>query len=179
MTIYNWYGLLEADLIPSRSLLSMEQLLIRYKEALSSYFDFVPNENFYSFISALTVLELDVSDNMFVQWLSEKGLPTIQKALKQGLPRGEDFCSQLEYERFLLEMEMENGKKGNECLRDCLINIIDYLPERIKNSEDLHVITHKLKKIYLGQWIKKGTHIVMANESVRVRAHSYFRGDMN
>jgi len=126
-----WWGGNELrDKTPSDS--TIDKLLTLYKNALEQYFSIDGTRNVHEFMKLVAQQVNYHHHERFVKWLQEDGIPFIQHVTKYSFPEHQDFISEMEFECFNLEDEMQY--EDNSELRSCLINIVSYMPDRLQKS---------------------------------------------
>lgn len=131
LTNQNWFGV-NYIAEPNKSTKALNNLMLLFKDAIHKYFDLDETKDPKEFIRIVkSRRDLSSGNIMFITWFEEK-LPMIKYYLNQQLPESDLLTSGLKYEHYILEQEME--MEFPEDMRSCLVDIINYLPDRIKES---------------------------------------------
>jgi len=133
MEINNWFGPRKMVTQTNETAKAFEHLLCLYANAISKYFGL---ENVGSAVDLINVARgnnLKKGDILLVDWFEGKALPIISEYMNQKLPESSLLVSQLKYEYFILEQEMGISDTGD--MRACLVDIINDLPDRIREAK--------------------------------------------
>lgn len=133
MDINNWFGSSRRVTQTNETINAFERLLSLYANAISKYFCFENVSSAEDLINIARRNNLKKGDILFVNWFEDKALPLIRQYMNQQLPKSSLLISQLEYEYYILEQEM--GMLHSEDLRACLVDIINDLPDRIREAK--------------------------------------------
>ncbi|MFE4201141.1 hypothetical protein [Aneurinibacillus aneurinilyticus] len=133
MYIREWYGGMKDMVSINETDKCFDELLVLYAKAISMYFSLSQVTDANKLIELASKQELEVGQKLFLDWFQEKGLPYLKKITSKRLPDNEQLIAQIEYDKYILEDEMDFDDPVG--VRACLINIVNNLPYRIQNAE--------------------------------------------
>jgi hypothetical protein len=136
MSIREWYGF-KGEYDKTSDINScVDGLLTLYAEAIKQYFSL--NEA-TSYRSILTVdqSKLNLGQKLFLEWLNEKGFPYLNELSSKPLPNNEQLVSKIEYDKYILEEEMDFQFPDD--VRASLISIVNDVPEYIQAASEVSV----------------------------------------
>lgn len=172
MTIREWFGMNGQQNLNETIHVALDELLHVYHEALIRYFHIREASDLKNLITTVKDFDLTPGDTLFIQWLESKGLPYFTELFTSTLPNDDSLIAQLQYEKYMLEMEMEYGVTDD--LRSCLIDIIDELPNRI-----IQILAHQTQFRYeiIYQNMKENVYSTPKIEGVQnMGSFNFFRG---
>jgi hypothetical protein len=129
MNIREWFGFRKQYHPNGETDRCLDSLLSLYSKALTQYFSASDVQNVNHLIEILSQRHLSRSENLFFDWLTSKGLHMLESISSKSLPNDNQLTAKIEYERFILEEEMDF--EFPEDVRASLINIASELPEII------------------------------------------------
>ncbi|MED4455881.1 hypothetical protein [Metabacillus fastidiosus] len=128
MNIREWFGFDKEYDSKQDINMCIDELLELYVNAIKKYFSIYDAPDFRS-IQNIDRAKLSVGESMFIEWLTEKGFPYLKKLVALKLPNNELLISKIEYEKYILEEEMDFEYPDD--VRSSLIGIVNNMPEYI------------------------------------------------
>lgn len=111
---------------------SLDALLVIYAKAIARYFSSEDALSSAELIRNAKEHKLSDGQRLFLDWFESCGEPQIKEVLLRKLPESEDLAAQFDYEKYILEEEMDF--EYPEDVRASLVGIISDLSTRIEIS---------------------------------------------
>jgi hypothetical protein len=125
---------------------SLDSLFSLYINAISKYFSCEEARTVTELVAKADQSHLTAGERMFLDWFVETGLPCIRRILSMDLPNNHELFAQLDYERYILEEEMDFRYPDD--VRSSLVNIVSDLPTRIETASSS-------ESVYTGEFTYK------------------------
>lgn len=128
--IREWYGVNKVAQGVTEE--SLDALLVLYAKAITKYFSCEDAVSSVELIRSARKQQLSEGQRIFLDWFESKGEPKIKEALLKKLPENDDLAAQFDYEKYILEEEMDF--EYPEDVRASLVGIVSDLSMRIEVS---------------------------------------------
>jgi len=107
MNIREWFGYKGDNIFGTESDKCLDNLFSLYAKALEGYFSVNNTSDYSTFLHTVKNKKLTKSQELFLQWLEEKGIQQLLEFANKSVPSDEDLIATLEYEIYMLECEMD------------------------------------------------------------------------
>jgi hypothetical protein len=136
MNIREWYGF-EGEYDKAMEInICVDGLLVLYAKAIMQYFSVLNVQN-YREIQNIDRSNLETGQVLFLNWLNEKGFPYLTQLAAKHLPNDEELISHIEYDKYILEEEMDFEYPDD--VRSSLISIVNDVPDYIMAATEVSV----------------------------------------
>ncbi|WP_241669610.1 hypothetical protein [Bacillus cereus] len=154
MNIREWFGYNNKFTETTESDKYLDKLFVLYADALKQYFSVEDASDFNELIHNAKRNDLSRGQQLFLNWIQEKGQPQILRFVSKTVPNDKTLIATLDYEIYMLESEMDFDYP--EDIVSSLMSITDLLPEIINpilessSTEEEFVIQRNEKDVRLG-----------------------------
>lgn len=136
MNIREWFGSDTEYDSTSDINICIDGLLELSARAIMGYFSIHDASN-YQVILNVKKEGLEKGQQLFLNWLAEKGFPYFKELAAKDLPNDGQLISKLEYDKYMLEEELDFQFLDD--LRSVIISIVNDVPEYIRAASEVSV----------------------------------------